>query len=115
MRLLVCGDRNWTDYMAVLREIESRWPDVVIEGEARGADRLAANAARTLGIKVLPFPADWTQYGRAAGPIRNRQMLREGRPDEVIAFHANIASSKGTADMVAQARKADIPTTVYKE
>jgi hypothetical protein len=113
VRLLVCGDRNWTDYKAVVREIAARRVSVVIEGEAKGADRFARLAAERLEIPVLPFPADWEQYGREAGPIRNRQMLQEGKPTEVIAFHADIASSKGTANMVALARKAGIPVTVY--
>lgn len=113
MRLLVCGDRNWQDFQAVLREIRARMPDLVIEGEARGADRLAREAAEFLGITVRPFPADWDTHGRAAGPIRNRDMLEQGDPDEVIAFHTDIANSKGTANMVALARKAGIPVTVY--
>jgi hypothetical protein len=65
-------------------------------------------------IKVLAFPAQWDTYGRAAGPIRNRQMLNEGRPDEVIAFHEHIDESKGTANMVKIAKAAGIPTTIYR-
>lgn len=90
-------------------------PDVVIEGEARGADTMAREAAEQLGIPVLPFPADWTRFGKAAGPIRNRQMLTEGKPTEVIAFHHDISKSRGTRDMVVQARKHGIPTAVYTD
>jgi hypothetical protein len=36
-------------------------------------------------------------------------MLDEGRPDEIVAFHDNIAASKGTADMIRRAQKAGIP------
>lgn len=112
-RLLVCGDREWASYKAVYREIKARMPDVVIEGEARGADLMAREAAEQLGIPVLRFPAEWERYGKAAGPVRNRQMIVEGEPTEVIAFHADIMNSRGTRDMVVQARKAGIPTTVY--
>jgi predicted Rossmann-fold nucleotide-binding protein len=36
--------------------------------------------------------------------VRNRQMLTEGRPDLVVAF----PGGKGTANMVALARKAGV-------
>ena len=99
MRILVCGSRDWTDTGPaprgpsdtvlpragplppalggdlIHRELSAlRDVDVVIEGEAPGADTLAAAAARELGIPVLPFPADWDRYGRGAGPVKNQQM-----------------------------------------
>lgn len=88
-------------------------PDLVIEGEAKGADLLASDAAFYFGIPVLRFPADWDKYGRAAGPIRNTQMLKEGKPDLVVAFHDNINASKGTLNMVQQARKQSVKVMVY--
>lgn len=111
MRVLICGDRGWTDKDAI-RNVLAGLEDVthVIEGEARGADTLAREVADEFGITVLPFPAKWTQYGRAAGPIRNKQMLDEGKPDFVIAFHNNITESRGTKDMLEQARKARVQT-----
>ena len=116
MRLLVCGDRKWSDKAAIEREIRRFMHAdgglVVIEGEARGADLLAREVADELEIPVLTFPADWVKYGRAAGPIRNTQMLKEGKPDRVLAFHANILLSKGTKNMVAQAKQAGIPVEV---
>lgn len=110
MRLLICGSRSWTDYpliLSTLRELHD--VEVVIEGDAPGADTLAARAAREFRIPVLPFPADWDRHGRAAGPIRNQEMLDEGHPDLVLAFSEDLNSSRGTADMVAQARRAGVP------
>jgi len=60
----------------------------------------------------MPFPAHWDEYGRAAGPIRNRQMLDKGWADAVVAFHLNLDESKGTADMVREARKRGLPVWV---
>ena len=114
MRLLVCGDRNWTNYGAIYREIQARNPEVVIEGEARGADTMARIAAVVLGIPVLPFPAEWELHGKAAGPIRNQKMLDEGKPTEVIAFHTNIDASKGTKNMVSLAAKNNVPVYIYE-
>ncbi len=113
MRVLVCGDRNWSGIDPIKRELMLAAPSVVIEGEARGADTLARKAAEELGIPVEPYPANWTKYGRAAGVLRNQQMLDEGKPDLVLAFHPDISKSKGTADMVRRAKKAGIRTYVF--
>lgn len=109
MRILVCGDRNWIDVQAIQRVL-SAYPSgtIVIEGGAKGADRIANNIANELGFKVITFPANWKKFGRAAGPIRNQQMLDEGKPDRVIAFHHDLKKSRGTANMVKQARKAGV-------
>jgi hypothetical protein len=90
-------------------------PEVVIEGEAKGADTLARQAAEYFGIPVLAYPANWDRYGAAAGPIRNRQMLMEGCPDAVVAFHNDIQTSKGTKNMIAQALKQGLLVMVYTE
>jgi len=77
---------------------------LLIHGDARCADRLAGEWAQDRGIPCRPFPADWQKHRRAAGPIRNKQMLVEGMPDLVVAF----PGGRGTANMVGQARAAGI-------
>lgn len=113
MRLLVCGDRYWTDKTSILSEIKRLSPSVVIEGEAPGADSIARECANELGIGVLSFPAEWELYGHAAGPIRNAQMLREGKPDMVLAFHDDLQKSKGTLDMVRQAGRMRVKVVLW--
>lgn len=114
MRVLVCGDRDWTDIGMIANEL-SKYPlgTVIIEGEARGADKIARAVAEELGFEVAKFPADWAKHHKAAGPIRNQQMLDEGKPDLVLAFHDNLMSSKGTLDMVKRARKASVIVDVF--
>ncbi len=110
MRVLICGDRNWKDRDTIFACVAALPESVpIIEGRARGADRIAGEAARFYGHAVLSFPADWNQYGKAAGPIRNRQMIVEGNPTLVVFFHNNLRQSKGTKDMVERAVKANIP------
>ena len=109
MRLLICGDRNWDDRGTIKAAIQELQPKVVIEGEARGADRLAGEEAEALGVPVLRYPAMWRLFGKAAGAIRNGVMLEQGEPTHVLAFHADIRHSKGTADMLRQARLYGIP------
>ena len=113
MRVLVCGDRNWFNRAAIRREL-AKLPagTIIIEGEARGADTIAREEALALGLSVKRFPADWAHFGRAAGPIRNLAMLN-AKPDRVLAFHTNIAASKGTANMVKIATKAGKPVEVF--
>ena len=113
MRLLVCGDRNWTDKEAIICRLQDLLPQVVIEGEARGADSIARDVAYMLGIKVLAYPAKWAEYGRVAGMIRNQQMINDGNPNMVLAFHDHISESKGTADMLRRASRAGIPIEVW--
>ncbi len=103
MRLLVCGDRNWKDKEAIRSALMSLGPEVVIHGAARGADSLAGEVANDLNISVEVYPAQWSLYGRGAGPIRNQQMIDEGKPDMVIWFHRDLDSSKGTKNMVHKA------------
>ena len=111
MRVLVCGDRHWTDRGAILDRLKRLPPGtVIIHGAAKGADTIAGEVAVSLGFAVEPYPADWKRYGRAAGPIRNAKMLQDGKPDLVIAFHADIEASKGTKNMLGLARASGIDT-----
>lgn len=108
MRVLVCGSRKWTDYAVIRQRLQALPPQtLIIEGEARGADRMARRIAEGLGFAIVPFIADWGKYGRAAGPIRNQKMLDQGKPDLVLAF--SMPDSIGTKDMIARAQKAGIP------
>lgn len=108
-RALVCGGRDFTDYNRLERVMDRLSTDftitAIIEGDARGADRLAGQWAQRRGIPDLKFPANWNRHGRAAGFIRNKQMLDEGKPDLVIAF----PGGRGTDNMIEQAKLADIP------
>jgi hypothetical protein len=84
---------------------------VLIAGGARGADTLAEEWAKAQGIQCEVYMADWEGLGRKAGPIRNQQMLDEGKPDLVIAF----PGGRGTADMVRRAREAGVETVEVRD
>ena len=115
MRVLVCGSRHWTDADAIaaaLRSVQPR-PMLIIEGGAKGADSIAAALAVRARVNVAEYPADWTQHSKAAGPKRNELMLREGKPDLVLAFHEDPNLGKGTAHMVRIAREAGVPVRVF--
>lgn len=117
LTILVCGDRNWTDWAMIVKalwEHERIFGELtIIQGEARGADHIASRLADAHGWHNKPFPANWDSFGPAAGPIRNRQMLKEGHPQLVLAFHDTLDASKGTKDMVDIAIAAYIPVKHY--
>jgi hypothetical protein len=120
LRLLVCGSRTWTDDVLLAHAVEQMVAEhgqdragvVLIEGDARGADRLAGILAKAHGWELEVYPADWHRHGRTAGPRRNARMLRQGHPERVIACTDDLTGSRGTADMVRRARGAGLPVLV---
>jgi hypothetical protein len=111
MNILICGDRDYKDWKKIQDYLKTLNPfnDVIIHGAAKGADSLAGNLAISMNIKVIEFPAKWEEFNRAAGSIRNQQMIDEGHPDLVVYFHDNLNGSKGTKDMVNRATRINIP------
>jgi len=109
MRLLVTGGRDFHGYQALkatLDKIHKETPvTLLIHGGARGADSLAGAWAAFNHVPALVFPANWTKHGKAAGPLRNQQMLDQGHPDAYIAF----PGGRGTADMVQRCQRHHIP------
>lgn len=113
-RLLICGDREWDDIESIRLFVLEVKPSVIIQGMCRGADLLARQVAIEEDIPFEDYPADWEKHKKAAGPIRNSQMLKEGKPDRVGAFHDNIDKSRGTKDMIKKAEKAGVKVTLVK-
>lgn len=103
----MCGSRNWTDREAIAdRLADLPWDTTIVHGDAKGADRIAAQEAEKLGLLIQAFPAQWDLYGKRAGPMRNEAMALHGA-ELCIAFWDG--RSKGTADMVDRAEKHAIP------
>ena len=108
-RVIVCGGREYAnrDFLfAVLDEAHAANPfEALIHGNAKGADQLADDWAAARSIKTLTFTPLWEEHGKAAGPIRNQEMLDKGNPHMVIAF----PGGRGTADMVKRAETKGVP------
>ena len=112
MRYLICGSREFADPKQVDDYIKRLPPlSTIISGGARGVDTWASNAAKRYGHKTLIFPADWKKYGKAAGFVRNKQMIDEGKPDHVVAFWDG--ESKGTSMMIDFVKKANITMEIH--
>lgn len=108
MKVIVCGDRNYTNREAV-RNILHQLPKdtIIIQGGCRGADTLAKEVSLELGFLIKTYYPEWNKYGKGAGVIRNRRMLEED-PNLVIAFHDHLEDSKGTLNMLTESRKRHI-------
>lgn len=112
--VLIFGSRRWRGLLEI-REAFRTWIPVgcrVVHGAARGADSLAAAAARVCDHPVHTYYARWEEHGRKAGPIRNTQMLERERPDFAIGFWDGLwnRSGSGSADMAKKLAKAGVPT-----
>lgn len=119
MKVLICGGRdmdrhdawNWLeknlkDELAHASGNSSYLKiDTIIHGGCRGADEGAGDWAKSEQVPVIVCPADWKKHGKAAGPIRNREMLVVHRPDYVVA----LPGGKGTAGMIALAEGHGVP------
>ncbi len=111
--ILVCGGRDYKDFQKVIDTLDGivKYKNasgevsgiVIIHGGAMGADTYAALWAKMNRFVALAYPADWKKHGKAAGPIRDQEMLDQ-RPDIVVAF----PGGRGTADMVSRAKKAGV-------
>lgn len=114
MRIVVTGCRDWyipdVAESVVARFLARYGPGiVVINGGAPGIDQSFREACAELGIACETYEADWGRHGKGAGPRRNQAMLDAGA-DLVVAFHQDLASSRGTGDMVRRALAAGVPT-----
>ncbi|MEA2825691.1 MAG: hypothetical protein QOG43_130 [Actinomycetota bacterium] len=119
MRVLVCGSRSWADQGKVEEVLERVTAGVakvtLVQGDARGADRMAADVARRRGWAVESHPANWRSEGRSAGMARNQRMLLNGRPSFVVAFiDERDRPSPGTRDMVRRARQAGVKGLIVR-
>lgn len=108
--IIVCGSRNW-QWGEAIATVLSLAPKntIVVHGDALGADYLSHLVCTSeLGLHPIPVPAQWDKYHRAAGPLRNKQMLTY-RPKLVVGFHDQMWKSKGTRSMQKLSEKANTP------
>lgn len=107
INLVTAGGRNFTDYDFFKKEVDTYLqelePDelLIIWGGAKGTDSMGKRYADDYNIEEEEEKADWSKYGRAAGPIRNKVMAE--KCTHLIAFWDG--KSKGTKSMISLAEK----------
>lgn len=100
-KIAIIGSRTFDDFQKLEKVLLPWLPAHIISGGARGADSLAEKLAQKHGLPITIMKPDWAQYGRAAGPIRNRDIVNAA--DMVVAFWDG--QSKGTKSALDYASK----------
>lgn len=120
MLILTTGSRDWDDprtlrhaIFRALYETKTFFGDAALaHGDCpTGADALADEYAREVGMHVLKFPADWARYGKRAGFLRNAEMV-DMAPDICLAFIRD--ESRGATMTADLAERAGIETRRYR-
>jgi hypothetical protein len=100
MKVIIAGSRDLDCHLVV----DALWrlcPNViseVVSGGALGADLGGEYWANLRNIPIKTFRANWSFYGKSAGPKRNGVMADYA--DYLIAFWDG--RSRGTKDMITQ-------------
>jgi hypothetical protein len=112
MRLIIAGGRNYRFTEGDFKNLDklNRYAGIeqVVSGGATGADAEGERWARSRGVSVITYPADWETYGRAAGPIRNKLMAQNA---EAVAL---FPGGRGTANMEQEARAVGLEIFDYR-
>ena len=110
--LLIAGGRDFSNYDLLARRCAAYIAEncgvqepVVISGRASGADSLGEQFAKEYSLECKYYPAQWKTYGRAAGPIRNKQMAEVA--DGAVVFWDG--RSRGTRSMIGYLQERGVP------
>jgi hypothetical protein len=102
--VIVTGSRDWEYGSSIYDALHLHQPDLVVQGGCpTGADRFARCWCDENNVKYRTVSADWNKYGKAAGPIRNREMLEAYPTATVLAFCRD--NSRGTRGTIGIARE----------
>lgn len=116
-RILITGSRDWDNEPILWGAMEQEWVNgcTYIVGDCpTGADHLAYDYWQKMLANssfLEKYYAKWFQHGRAAGPLRNQEMVDTGA-DICLAFRKN--NSRGTRDCIIRAEAADIPIRLWE-
>lgn len=113
MRIIIAGSRTATEEQVRDAIKYCTWIGFVtciVSGGAKGADQVGEKWAKENGLNIRLFSADWEQFGKRAGPMRNKQMAENA--EGLIAVWDG--QSRGTASMVELARNVGLRIFIYK-
>lgn len=141
IKIIIAGSRNFNDYKKMRKTLDSiislkvhEGDSVeIIEGGARGADKLGMQYALEEDIPFKEFPAEWEnlnvtpcvvkidrlgrKYNVLAGHNRNKKMAEYAKKESDIAILVAFwdGKSPGTKNMIEQAQKLKIEVVIVKE
>jgi len=125
MRLIIAGDRKYSNRSKLYNEVDKFILSLVkdeteeielIGGGAKGADELGEEYAIEFEFDYRTFKADWDAHGKAAGPIRNREMAEytSQAPDKICACIVFDGGGPGSANMIKTAKAFGLILRVIK-
>lgn len=122
-RVIIAGSRKFNDYQKMLEVLDNLGihlidtidPVEIVSGHASGADALGERFAKSYGYSLKIFPADWSTYGKAAGPIRNEEMAKyAAEADRGILVAFPVGESRGTRNMIKLAKQYGLEVEVIE-
>jgi hypothetical protein len=112
MKVAIVGSRNYQHLQRITDYVNALPVDtVIISGGASGVDKTAEWGAKLRKMTIQIFPADWDAHGKAAGPIRNKQIVESA--DRLVAFWTG--ESKGTRNSIDLATARGIEVVIFKD
>jgi len=117
MKIAIVGTRNFSKLDLIKTQLSIIYTKLgtdditIVSGGCRGVDKEAEEIAKTFGFKTKIYEANWDKHGKAAGPIRNSEIVKNA--DIFIVFWDN--KSHGTRDTINKIIDAGKPLRVYNE
>jgi len=107
MKVIIAGSRNCTNKWTLQRAIDACGLEIteVVSGTCRGVDTMGEQWAQHNNVPIKRFPPDWEKSGKAAGPIRNKQMAEYA---DALILLWNPEKSRGSRSMYNEAKKLDL-------
>ena len=115
MKLIVAGGRDYKNIKRALKILDTLHAKYIVITEVvsgccpTGVDKMGETWAEIESIPIKRFPADWDKHGRAAGPIRYKQMAEHS---DILAL---FPGGKGTTSMYNEAKKADVAIYDFRD
>lgn len=118
VNIAMVGSRNFTNFNLFEQKVDEAFDNWglkknnvnrIVSGGARGTDTLAEKYAKKYNIELKTYLPDWKRNGKAAGIIRNADIINNS--DYVIAFPSH--HGRGTQDSIRKAKKSNPPKKVH--
>ena len=122
VRIIIAGSRTFADGRLMANTLVKYMRDKdltkdqieIVSGGAKGADKLAEELAKNNGLRFKQFPADWDQFGKYAGPERNRRMANYAAEETGVQLAFWDGSSRGTENMIDAAHKKGLDVRIIR-
>ena len=127
IKVIIAGSRTYKDYTTLSDIVDYIFRQYlykkgfkqenieIVCGKAKGADTLGETYAKSNNFQICYFPADWENYGKSAGYIRNKQMAEYASYKKgygaLIAFWDG--KSKGTKHMINITKECGLKVFIY--